>query len=255
MSANDMTYTIFKSNKISFETREYDYRYINSKQKINAGDLLLIEHCYVSKDIKMIFALIKYNAELFDNLYPRTKKWEESIIYDNSESIDNLVCEKAQKNIFGGEYYTLNLDISKFNHSSAPNAIVKYLNIDNDSGVPIYISYITAIKPIDIGEEITIWYGNSYFRENTDIDLNFNIDSNLINNIASQYLKKNKCKQITFNHLRAEYGLYYHNDLPITSKRLLDYFKNILKKECSVENINEWCNKLAVKFNNKFKYI
>lgn len=39
-------HTIFKSNLITFDTKEDDCRYAKSTQEIEEGTILFMEHCY-----------------------------------------------------------------------------------------------------------------------------------------------------------------------------------------------------------------
>jgi hypothetical protein len=52
-------HTLFKSDKISFETKENDYCCVNASLPINRGDLLLVEHCYSAESFNKLASVIK----------------------------------------------------------------------------------------------------------------------------------------------------------------------------------------------------
>ena len=81
-----LTNSVYKSNKFSVELRENDYRYVKSNKPIKKGELLLIEHCYLSKTADIIQTLIINYHELFDNLFPRNKKWTEKILLEEGQT-------------------------------------------------------------------------------------------------------------------------------------------------------------------------
>ena len=243
---NKSTNTIFKSNKISFQTKENDYRYVKAHKAINETELILIEHCYMCKDINFMRNVILNSPELFNNLYPRKENWTEKIITEEGQTTDimELVTEKAQKNMFGvgsNDYYLIGLDISKFNHSTAPNAYVKYRQCIIDENVSVVILYVISDKSIDIGEEITFSYGNNYFSENVNYNYNTEIkEANiLVEKIMCQYLQKVLCIDIIINHICIYDGLYLiNNDLICPTKRFMKTFD----KEFTIENLEKWIN-------------
>ena len=238
-----ITNTIFKSNKISFETKDADYRYVKSINNIKQGELLLIEHCYCNEDFDIIPDVIRTSPELFDNLYPRTVPWNESFMEKLTSELAELCREKAQKNSFGDKgIYSIGLDISRFNHSNTPTASVNYLsNSFKDIEVTCYLQYVYANCDININEEITIWYGKKYFGENIEyIEPPFKIENKYINTIASQYIRKDVCSNIIGNHICIYYGLYLLNDMIYPTNRFLKYFTENEKKECTKKNIINW---------------
>lgn len=244
-----ITNTIFKSNKISFETNDDDYRFVKSTQKIKRGDLLLIEHCYSTDDSGMISNVILKSPELFDNLYPRKMSWNENFIQTTTDELLELCNEKAQKNSFGRNgVYSIGLDISRFNHSNTPNSSVQYLYLNTavkDTDVCCRVLYVYAHCDINTDEEITIWYSkgyiNEYFNENVQEYIpSFKLETNYIQNVYFQYIKKDICKNIMFNHICIYYGLYLINDILSPTPRFLEYFTKNIKKECNTQNIINW---------------
>lgn len=137
-----MSNTIFKSKNISMKIREIDYRYICATAPIKKGELLLIEHCYLSTTLYEQVDYVQHSSTLFNNLYPRTKKWDLKLI--NTKEHLNLAAEKVQKNVFKiNDNYLIGFDLSNFNHSTNPNAYVKFLrNIDISTG----FSYLILTK-------------------------------------------------------------------------------------------------------------
>ena len=131
MTLYQTTNTILKKN-ITFETKDDEYRFVKSTQRIKQGDLILIEHCPSVDDLNMLPNIILNSPELFDNLYPRKISWNKSFIQEPNNEITELCHEKANKNSFGIDgRFNIGLDISNFNHSNTPNASVKSLNITN----------------------------------------------------------------------------------------------------------------------------
>lgn len=251
-----ITNTLFKSNKISFETKDDDYRFVKSTQNIKKGEILLIEHCYTTDKCDMLSTVISKSPELFNNLYPRKMSWnEEQIINEEmDENTEELCYEKAQKNAFGdnGLFY-IGLDISNFNHSDMPNACVSYSNFSygKDTEDCCNLLYIYSNRNITNDEEITIWYNVAYFDKKSVEKYKppFKLDNRYIENIHIQYMKKDICKNIMFNHMCNYYGLYLVNDMICPTKRFLEYFKNNVKKECNQQNIIYWMVEQKKKYN------
>jgi hypothetical protein len=235
-----VTNTIFKSNKISFETRDDDYRYVKATTDIEEDELLLIEHCYYTKDLNFIPNVVKHNPELFNNLYPRTIDWNEDML--KTDEIDDLCTMKCQKNSFGCDgHYAIGLNISRFNHLITPNSSTSYMLIDTDIEVPILVLYIYSNKYINKDEEVTISYGKNYFgEEKEEIYLSSKLNKNYVVRIINQYIKNEIFKIIIINHICIFYGLYLVNDMICPSKRLINYFEKELHIECTFENIIKW---------------
>jgi hypothetical protein len=248
-----LTNSVYKSNKFSVELRENDYRYVKSNKTIKKGELLLIEHCYLSKTADIIQTLIINYHELFDNLFPRNKKWTEKILLKEgqTEEIMNLVYEKAQKNMFrcGENKYSIALEASNFNHSTTPNAYVKNLTYNIDENVSVFIVYIISSEEININEEITVSYGNAYFGDNADIINYSNVITDgdvLVHKIMSNYIHEKKCLEIIINHIGIFHGLYIlGDDLVCPSKR----FMKTLNKEPTLVNILQWIYEKKIYYN------
>jgi len=245
-----ITNTIYKSKKISFETKNDDYRYVNTLEEIRQGELILIEHCYSTNKNERLAHVIQNSPKLFNNLYPRKINWDESMIQNITDDVSKLCCEKTQKNAFGiNEMFTIGLDISKFNHSITPNATVKYNDFKIRKDISCFIIYIYSHDTIKINEEITISYGNAYFGDNIKNEpAEFKLDGNYIKKIVEQYLKKDICKNIIFNHICISYGIYFINDMICPTKRFFEYFTNNFREECNLENIKNWIIKFKKQF-------
>jgi len=190
------THTLFKSDKVKFERGPDDYRLVKCTATIQSGTLLLMEHCYVTSDIYRIANVIKYSSALFDNLYPRSSRvWNESSL--NDAELEELCVEKAQKNMFEiGSNYVLGLEVSVFNHSSSPNAMVWDFSVDVQLEVPVLIMSIIAIRDMEVDDEVTIWYGSGYFGETKDVVLE-PPSARIRDSIAAivhQYLTEQMCK-------------------------------------------------------------
>ena len=233
-NTTQLTNTIFKSSKILFETKNDDYRYVKTKSEIKKGELILIEHCYCHNNIEQLRNVILNSPDLFNNLYPRKTIWNENMIQKLTDEVSEMCCEKAQKNAFGiDEKYMIGLDISRFNHSITPNASVKYLDINIEQEVNCCLLYVYAHNTINTNDDINISYGNAYFGENVEqIDSLFKLENNYINKIAQQYITKEICKNIVFNHICIFYGLYLIDDIICPTKRFSEYFTKHIKKEC-----------------------
>jgi hypothetical protein len=243
-STTQITNTILKSPKISFEVKVDDYRYVKATKKINAGELLLIEHCYScsKENVSHMIKVVQLSSELFNNLYPRTIEWDESICYNSPDEIMNLCQEKCQKNCFGrNNKIILGLDISKFNHSTSPNCDVKEQVFTLELEVDCSLMYVYSNKNIDVDEEITMWYGNGYFQEKIEITPEFEFKCNLIIEVAKQYMRKEIFKTIAFNHVCMHYGVHnVKNDLIIFEPRFMRYLADKVEKEFNKENWIQW---------------
>ena len=253
MTSFQTTNTILKKN-ITFETKDDDYRFVKSTQRIKQGEVILIEHCPSVDDLNMLPNIILNSPELFDNLYPRKISWNESFIQEATNEISELCDEKVKKNSFGfdGRFY-IGLDISNFNHSNTPNASVNFIDITNiteDPAMRCALLYVYAHRDINIDEEITIWYSSGYIKEYfTDENIEeyiptFKLESNYINIIGMQYMEKEICKNIMVKHLCMYEGLYIYHDMVCPTKRFGEYFVKNVKKECNIQNIQDWLKQL-----------
>lgn len=242
--------TIYKSKKISVETKNDDYRYVKTLEEIRKGEVILIEHCYSTNNINRISHVIQNSPELFNNLYPRKVNWDESIIGNPTNEIFELCHEKAQKNMFGtNNIYAIGLDISNFNHSTTPNATVKYCRFKINKKLYCFIQYIYSHDIINKNEEITISYGNEYFGDNINNEpIEFKLKDNYIEKIVEQYLKKDICKNIMFNHMCISYGIYFVKDIICPTDRFIKYYTNTFGKIFNMENTLEWIMQFRLQF-------
>lgn len=283
MNILNPTHTIFKSHKISFEwDKENDNRYVKATENIYEGDLILIEHALITNNLEDNYNLlvlnILYNEDLFNQLYPRKKKYNlDDIIKGeiNDEYIE-AITEKIEKNAFRTKYrnedkyyHTIPIDFVKLNHSIEPNInyhhmIIDIPNVEN----PIFIFYAVCCKDILKGEELYNNYGNDYFKENTDLskyyDKNqyyFNKNHKKIMKKVNNYLDSNECKDVIFNHHFFSNGLIYINSI---KKYIgLPKFRKLLKDDenidVSITDMNEWIQKQMLMvysiFKEKFKKI
>ena len=255
---DNITNTIYKSNKISFEVRNdstkingvihnmEDYRYVKAIKPIKEGDILLIEHCCVTKELCDLVSVVKCCPELFNNLYPRTRLWTESVLTELSDDLIDLLREKVQKNCFGGyntlnEYgYTIGNDISRFNHSINFNAVYRYVDVTLKLPINIQIFYVVASKDVVINEEITIFYGNKYFGDKLPNDIQFNISKkygNYIETIIDQYIDKPIFETVILNHMCIYYGLLFNDEMLCPCERFMEYYT---KEFPNMQNIEDW---------------
>lgn len=252
-----ITNTIFKSKKISFEIKN-NYKFVKSTQDIKKGEILLIEHTFTSEDDNIIKNAILNSPELFNNLYPRKMCWSENFLEEVTPEVEDLCYEKTQKNVFHNNgLFSIGLDISSFNHLITPNACVKYSNFMVEKGTYCILLYVYCVRDIMYDEEITIFYSNGYAEslgdQITEDTNSFKLQDNYIKNIHLQYIKKDICKNIIFNHICIiHYGIYFINNTIHLTKRFLEYFTTNVKKECNTENIICWIITIKKKYYNFF---
>jgi len=245
---SNFTNTIFKSNKISFETRDYDYRFVKATQNIKRGELLLVEHVYCSKNVKIMASVILSSPELFNNLYPRNIPWGVNILTEPTSELWDLTYEKIEKNAFKTDnLFFIGLNTPIFNHASEPNACANSsVSIIEDTDVHFALQYVYSSQDIRIDEEVTIWYGNKRNNEfggnNQEYNMPFKLDNSVLRDTHIQYSKTEIYRQIMFNHICIYYGLYLINDIISPTPRFVEYFKDKIKKDCNEENIMEWMN-------------
>lgn len=255
---SQITNTIYKSKKISFETNNDDNRYVKTLEEIKQGELILIEHCYSTNNYNILANVIQNSPELFNNLYPRKINWDNSILDNPTDEIVNLCCEKALKNAFKiNELFIIGLDISKFNNSSiTPNATVKYHTYKIKPDLYCCILYVYSHNIININEEVTISYSNSYFGDNIKNEsAKYKLENNYIKKIVEQYLKKDICINIIFNHLCISLGLYFIKDIICPTKRFFEYLTNTFYVKCNSENIKEYIKKMKINFLLEYKHL
>lgn len=252
-----LTKTIFKSSKIYFETMSDDNRCVKASDKINNSELLLVELVYSSDNYIDIPLTIQYYPELFNSLYPRKMKWDKTMI--NAESMD--VFESCQKkyacNSFNvGGRHVIGNDISRFNHSTSPNTTILTSLVDVEQAIPYQIAYIYAINDINIDEEITIWYGNKYFSENTIPSENMlRNDKNIeryVSIMACKFLSTEEGRLIILKHLCIYYGLHFINGVVCPTDVFIDFFHKNIKMNCNIENIETWIKSIKTKIDETF---
>src|SRR5688572_3973375 len=126
------TNTIYISPKLKVDTDSHN-RKIIAIDDINYGELLLCEHVVNNQNMKH---LIYFNEDLFNNLYPRTMKWNEEDCFENKkQEYMDIAYEKKICNIFGlNNKYYLAETISNINHNCSPNSFIRpmTLNIYNN---------------------------------------------------------------------------------------------------------------------------
>ena len=233
-----------------FERGPDDYRLVKCTATIQSGTLLLMEHCYVTSDIYRIANVIKYSSALFDNLYPRgSRVWNESSL--NDAELEELCVEKAQKNMFGiGSNYVLGLEVSVFNHSSSPNAMVWDFSVDVQLEVPVLVMSMIAIRDMEVDDEVTIWYGSGYFGETEDV-VQEPPSARIRDSIAAivrQYLTEQMWKDIALDHICVFYGLYVINEeVNCVTPRFVEYFEAEFQKEFRSMHVFEWIDHVRSK--------
>tara|TARA_B100001758_G_scaffold245764_1_gene259421 strand:- start:5167 stop:5946 length:780 start_codon:yes stop_codon:yes gene_type:complete len=232
------TNTLYKSNKYSVKTKEDGNRYIHSESPIKIGEVLLIEHCFLSKDLNKIKNAILNSSDIFDNLHPIKEKWSEDLL--STEDVKSLVSEKAEINMVKCEdSYIIGKDISTFTFSKNPNANVRYINYKMDDTLTLLIVYVFAKKEINVNEIITISYENGYFGENVCPDYSVNTTKlqKVIGNIICGYVRTERCIEIIVNQVCIHYGVYIINNM---IKSYTDEFKTKFNNEITNENIKKW---------------
>lgn len=233
-------FPVFTSNLISFAVKDDDYRYVLATQDIRRGELLLVEHCYSAPSFNKLATVIKATPLLFNELCPRTTVWNPSIPGDSSEQIVSLCKEKAIHNAFGHDgVHLIGVHATKFNHSSVPNATVKFVRCNlKELDISCNFIYIYANKDISGGQEICTWYGNQFFGDCKPFVDSYDLDRSY-NKITQDYLSSSTCKQIVVEHLCIDRGLFIVEDTFLTSPAFIEFFASI-GKEPTVENIQKW---------------
>jgi hypothetical protein len=262
------TYTIYKSNNISFECLN-DNRYVKAINDIAKGDVLLIEHGLyddIKDDYNILTNTLLYNKKFYEEVYPRNDPYnfEDIINSDTDDSktegtkelLASIISMKLEKNIFkhtetDKDYYTLLRDGIIFNHSKEPNANYHNLKIEVPYGImPIMIFYFVAYKDIKAGEEICINYGNDYFKENIDLneynnkqDKCFKNYKDILNKI-NNYISTIECNDVMFCHNFMRNGLVYipHLNKEIVLPNLCCLLNGIDdgKTSITMEQRNNW---------------
>ncbi len=141
----DCTYKVYSSDAIEFYF-ENNFKKVMCIKPIKKGDILLAEHDFYTTD-DVLKKWVSQNTNAFNQLYPR--------------EIDSTALQKVNENIYegNGDKYTLGIYDSWFNTSEKYNAGAKSFDIsDCYLYFPISITFILALKDIEVGEEIFIYY-------------------------------------------------------------------------------------------------
>lgn len=187
MKTNDFVNTVFKSNKIVYDVKDNDCRFVRSIESIPKGHIVLLEHCLTLKaptqNLSLMANAISYSPTLYNELYPRNldQPWDEKLIEQHapddlsvsiehrlrSETFFKLCEEKARQNAFAGPTLatmSLGLDVSRFNHSQQPNIAIKYspATLDEEDGVYCDLVCVYALHDIPANTELFLYYGDVY---------------------------------------------------------------------------------------------
>lgn len=266
----NVTNTILKSPKCKFNITN-DYKSVIATKNIISGDILLIEHCQYSDNQVVLMTSLRFQEELFNELYPRKTKWIENYATNTSDEIQELINNKIQHNCFGDKNeITIGNDISWFNHNNEYNAYVHSLKLSlHKFPTDTVILSVVATKNIYPGEEIFIKYNDEITFENNTINLNNTICTlendlnkhynenerdhrNTIIVIVKEYTKKEKFSIITGNQIANHYGLYMSNDLVSPTPRFIEYIKSTYHIDPTT-NINicaDWLEKIYLSIGN-----
>jgi hypothetical protein len=123
---------------------------------IPAGTLVVGEHVF-DGDSTSVVTGIQSCKKLYESLYPRDTPWR------GLPACRDAAARKAEANCFStdgtahGDVY-LSHAISAFNHDDRPNAMVTRDIVKMDADACAVCLLVTAIKPIQKGEEICISY-------------------------------------------------------------------------------------------------
>ncbi len=158
-----MNHTIYVHPAIQVR-KVADYKSIQANQPIPSGTLILIEHAFTATD-ETCRMVVANNQSLYDDLYPRTFKWSETLPSDRIEIAQSKLERNAfQSPIEGNEsLMVIGQHLSKFNHRCHPNAVVTLLaRVACAPYLPdFYVYYygVFVIEDLQIGDEIFISYG------------------------------------------------------------------------------------------------
>lgn len=254
MNYNTYTHTLFESDKCNYITVN-DHRSVMCNGNVGIGDILLIEHCHGQKfeDQNILKHSIKIDRILFNSLYPRTIKWNESYALGSTvpPEVESLVCEKLQNNAFHRDgLCIIGNDISRFNHSNKPNAYVVTTTVDVCVNQTLIILTVVAGTEINKGDEILIKYNDVVtYDKNISIgeSRRFTItNSKIIKDMLKQYLRNyigtKEYYAVIFKQICSCYGLYLVDDIISQTTRFTKYMESqpYYDKDNQLECIVKW---------------
>ena len=245
------TSNVFTSDKVSFELLEMNNRGVRCRLPIDAGEILVQEHCFASREPDSLANVVMYSPQLFDQLFPRG-----AATWNIDDDLSELATEKAQKNMFSwNDYFILGCSVCLWNHSPTPNAQPWVTTVETELDVPILICAILAVRPIAVGEEITIWYGNAYFAEDRATPT-FDPPSNDIQQALKRrvrsYLSDWHWKTVTFQHICIFHGMYIPNhDILCPTPRFITFFEETFHIEFSLEQFHRFVDAVYAKLNDE----
>ena len=227
MNNNIYTKTIYKSDSIDINSDNGIYKII-AKHDIKYGEMLLIELVFVG-DINTCVLLIRENEFMYNQLYPRLTKWNET-----NDREDASI--KFEKNSFtkNSDKFVIASDLSKINHSCDPNCITFYCSKLVVNGLDMRYLALYSIKNISHGEEIKIMYGDTHgHREEYDN----------IQKIIIEYEKTYESRKIMMHHYLAMNGFFFSNNERVC---MTNRFVDFVNKKYDHGTIQEKKDKMLV---------
>jgi hypothetical protein len=211
--------TVHKNPSCYFENID-DYKRVRCSKDIKAGDILLIEHCYY-QSVRPLQTTVQWNEKLYNSLYPRQFQWSYDFISRNSTNSTKIIRSKVKNNCFGyDDKYLIGKDVSWFNHSKFPNAIVGFLPFETSIGINCVFIYVYATTNMNHGDEIYIKYNDtiSFGLEHKHMYKN-EVDGSMLENIKRivemeilQYFKTDIFRHVYFNQINQYNGYFLLED-------------------------------------------
>jgi hypothetical protein len=258
-----VTNLVYWNENIQIEEISSDNKCLKSKDFIPQNTTLIVEQVFCdnskNKSAKYILDAIRFSQELYDSLYPRTKKWNlEDMLY--SLESNNLILDKIKynafmknNNVYIGEFVT------KSNHNQNHNAKAFLFELQ-DEKTPYPLSYIVIVSTKDIKEyeEILIKYNDkvifsqsesliesftltkkeSLILDETLFDLNLELKQEILNKIKI-YQSSDTFLYCRTNQIGIYYGAFCIGEKIFFNEKFEKYLKekNI---ENTLENRRLW---------------
>ncbi len=205
----ELTNTVFTLKKKIEFVYEKDQFSVKAIRKIRKNEVLIIEHVLHAEEnnYDMMINEVARCKDLFNTLYPRNMQW--SVEKVNNIDFNEMCKKKVFKNAFvKDDIWMLCFDVSKFNHSDNFNCTTVASSNTYGGDTLVCCISVAAIRDIEEGEEITIYYSGDYLGTKGQIILKTDQETiDFIANKLEKYLPTKTCTDLVNLQIKMQVSL------------------------------------------------